>query len=637
MNFIGDYFALGLVMILGLFFFDRKHTLNTASKFFIGSLIFTAATSVTDILTLHPNVVSTLPLWANILINSLYFLMNILTTSCIALYLFTRILEHSHDKHCMKNAMIGLLTCLGIYSFFVISNIWNGWMFYFDEYHNYCRGPLNALGYFITIAQMGLVLICYIRNRRNASVTMRRVLVETFPVIILCIIIQRIYPEIMLNSFIMSMVAAILFLTFNGQRPGIHSLTKLNDRHRFFEDLETNLKSGDAFQVFMINIKNFGVINQKHGHMFGDELLYQFAFDLEKLIKGSAAYHMNGTVFALILPCPNHQTAEKHRTALVDFMASPIKCINDLIMLEHVVVEYLAENEATNAAHFYELLEYAASKAYQSKSSYIRCTTEMGKEMRRRRYLIERMQKVDREHGFRVWYQPIRCMSSGKFCSMEALIRMVEPDGKVISPAEFVPLAEQTGMISSITWFVLEETCRMLRDNPELDGTTVGVNLPMAQMLESGFIKRVNSIVDSYGISHDRIGLEFTERAILENFEQIQSVMDRFAKDGYRFYLDDFGAGYSNFNCLLQLPFANIKLDMDLIRMDISSNGVQNLGLVRTLSRFLHEMNLNVIAEGVETSEVAGVLNDIGIDRIQGYIYARPMPEDELMSFYKNL
>ena len=164
-------------------------------------------------------------------------------------------------------------------------NIWNGWLFYFDEQGVYHRGPLNILGYILTICQMILVCICYFRNRKNASQAMRRFLIQIFPLILFCIIIQRINPEIMMNGVIMAIVDTIMFLSFQSQRPGIHNLTKLNDRHQFFRELESRIKKKQDFQVFSIHLKDFKGINQKYGHLAGNEILYQYAFSLERLLK----------------------------------------------------------------------------------------------------------------------------------------------------------------------------------------------------------------------------------------------------------------------------------------------------------------------------------------------------------------
>lgn len=636
MVFLGDYFALGLVIVLGMFYFDGKtssHYMSDASKCFIACLILTALTAVTDLLTGQLMEMNQVPLWLNMAVNTLYFLVNIITTSAFALFLFTKILEHTHDHHCMAMARRGLAILFIPYLLLVMANFCTGWLFYFDAAGHYCRGPLNAVGYFVTLCQMGLVMVCYVRNRRNANRPMRRALIQTFPVIVLCIIIQRIYPEIMLNCFIMSMVCAVLFLSFQGQRQGIHSLTELNDRHRFFKEVERRLSAQEQFQVFLINIKNFSAINQRYGHLFGDEFLYQFAFALEKLIKTSLAFHMNGTVFALILPYTDQAEAEKQGGVLLDFLEQGIICLNRPVSMEYVVVDYVMTRQDSDAAEFYEKLEYAAARAYHQKLRYTRYTPAMDEEMRRLQYLQERLRTVDRASGFEVWYQPVQCLSTGRFCSMEALLRLREPDGSLISPAEFIPLAEKTGRISSITWFVLEEVCGLLGRSPALDEVSVSVNLPMPQLLNKGFMARLNSTVDRAGIPHRRICLEFTERAILENFEQTQAIMHQLTQEGYRFFLDDFGTGYSNFNCLLQLPFQFIKLDACLVQQE--DNGQNNYAMVRTLTNLFHDMDLAVIAEGAETPEQVKALTGQGVDRIQGFALAKPMPEKDLLAFYR--
>ena len=199
MIFIGDYLAFGLIIVLFMFFFDSKNSIRhmpATSVIFVISLCMTALNAVTDLCTGHLMNNSSVPLWINLLVNSLYFLTNIITTSTIALYLFTQILKHTYSRHCMRNACIGLAVLDVIYLCVVVLNIWTGWLFYFQEDGTYCRGQLNFFGYLITLAQMLLVLICYFRNRAIASRPMRRALLQIFPVIPLCILVQRIYPEI---------------------------------------------------------------------------------------------------------------------------------------------------------------------------------------------------------------------------------------------------------------------------------------------------------------------------------------------------------------------------------------------------------------------------------------------------------
>ena len=636
MIFVGDYFALGLVIILCVFFFDSKISIRhmtAASKLFICCLVLTAATAVTDLLTGQLQQMEQAPLWQSVVVNTLYFVVNIVTTSVMALYLFTKILEHTHSRHCMRNACIGLTVLFIVYMWFVLANLKNGWLFYFDEQDRYQRGPLNALGYIVTLLQLVLVGICYFRNRRNASRPMRRVLLQVFLVAPLCIIIQRTYPEIMLNGFLLALMDTVLFLTFQGQRQGVHALTELNDRHRFIGEVDRRIEKKDRFQLFLINIRNFGSINQKYGHLFGNEYLYQFAFSMEKILPDSLSFHMNGTVFAIIQRYTNENVAEEQSGELLAFMERGIRCMNQDINADYVMVHYVSDGEETNAAELYESLEFAGITAYEKKQRYVRCGGEIREEMGRRRYLRERMQDVSRENGFEVWFQPVQCLKDKRFCSMEALIRLREPDGNYISPGEFIPLAEQTGQISAITWFVLKEVCRILKSVPELENVNVSINLPMTQLLENGFVPRFISIVNQAGVRHRQICIEFTERAILDNFQQTQHIMQQLAQEGFRFYLDDFGTGYSNFNCLLQLPFQIIKLDACLMHME--KNGLPDYTMVRTLTKLFHDMNLVVIAEGAETEEEVAMLQLQGVDRVQGYALAKPMPVVQLKNFYR--
>lgn len=635
MIFIADYLALGLVFALFLFYYDSKHYLDRIDKLFVSCLLLTGLTTFIDIITCQLLAIANSPLWLNISINTLYFVINIITTSSIALFLFNRILEHTTDQHCMKNACIGLSILLIIYMLAVISNLWNGCLFYFDTSGIYTRGPLNGLGYVITICQMFLVLICYIRNRKNATRSMRRIVIQIFPIVIVCIIIQRINPEVMMNGIIMALVDVILFLSFQGQHTGIHSLTKLNDRHRFFHDIENRIKKKQKFQSFLINIKNFRMINQKYGHLIGNEILYQFAFSLEKLIPASTAFHMNGTVFALTIPFSNQASAEEYCGILLDFLENRTSFKDEVLKFEYVVAEYISDENDSDAAELYEKLEYAISVSYQKKNHYIRYNPTLGKQMHRKRYLIERMQNIHKNYGFEVWYQPIYCLHNQKFCSMEALVRLREPDGSMISPAEFIPLAEETGCVRSITWFVVENVCAFLSEHPELNWVSVSINIPMNQLLEKGFIIRLNNIVNNAGIEHHRICLEFTERDILDKFEKTKTLMYQLNQDGYRFYLDDFGTGYSNFQCILQLPLQAVKLDSSMTRTSQSDHLVQPV--VSTLTTLFHNMDFDVIAEGAETSDDIEFLVNQGVDRIQGFHYAQPMDEEHLLEFYNTL
>ena len=633
MNLIGDFFALGLVAILSLFFFQNAYFPTKASKFFALSLILTAASGCLDILAVYLFDTPNVPMWINMLINSLFFATNLLTTTMIAMVLFHKILEHVHDDHCLKRAKLSMIAVYSIYLLFVALNIGTGILFYFDADGVYQRGPLNSIGYVFTVAQMVLVIICYIRNKKYAASYMKRALIQVFPPAVLCILLQLQFPDILLNCLIMSFAELVIFLNFHSSIPGQHMLTNLNDRHKFFAHIENYIESNIPFKAYVVRIKNFDTINQKYGHKIGDEILYLFAFSLEKAIKRATAFHMNDLRFSLVVNLDDKHDHSNDLDDLMKFLDSGIMFGEDRIFLDYTIVENEIRSDRRDANLFYEELEFAIDIAREKNFRHFVYSQRHTALMLHRRYLVDRLKNVDRQHGFEVWFQPIYCLTNGKFCSMEALIRMTEPDGTLVSPAEFVPIAEGAGMINQITWFVIEEACRTISSSPMLNKANISVNLPMEQLFDENFITDLNRIVDSYGVDHSQICLELTERAMTDDFDKAKAYMERVTAFGYRFFLDDFGTGMSNFNCLLGLPFKNVKLDMSLTSTVVTDKTQQTL--VSTLTTLFHKMDAYVIAEGAETEQQVELLASYGIDRIQGYYFARPMRLEALLDFYK--
>ena len=635
MVYISDYISLGTIFIISLFYFTNDHVQSVSRKIFSTCLILSASTAALDILTCYLSETPGGYLGFELLMNSLYFVVNILTTSAFAIFLIYKILEHVYERHCMKKGIIALSIVLGVYLIFVVINLFTGWLFYFDEDVNYVRGPLNAIGYVTTAVQMLLVVICYFRNKKSTDRKMKRALLYTFPAIIFAIALQLIYINVMLNGTIMAYVALSLFLNFKSTASGVSSITKLNNRLVFFQDVEAKINSNQSIQVLLITLKSYSLVNQKYGYKIGDEILYRFSVLLEEEIKNANCFHIHGTSFALIFNYTDDKTAKQNLINVQEYLDGGLIFHNEKISGKYIIVEYFskADEGNGNAKELYERLKYASSLAGKSGRSYIRYTDDIGSEMLRRRYIIDRLETIDREHGYEIWLQPIFCLRNSKFCSSEALIRLREPDGKLISPGEFIPIAEQTGDINKITWFVVEEVCAYLEAHPDIR-IAVSINLPMAQMLEEDFEEKFNRIVDGHGIAHRQICIEFTERSIYKDYEQLKAKMNSLTKQGYRFYLDDFGSGYSNFSCLLKLPFEIIKLDANITNTILTENSSNEL--VSMLTKLFHSMNLTVVAEGVENERLVEALRDRDIDRIQGYYYAKPMKLSEITEFYSD-
>ena len=223
-----------------------------------------------------------------------------------------------------------------------------------------------------------------------------------------------------------------------------------------------------------------------------------------------------------------------------------------------------------------------------------------------------------------------RC-GTGAFSSAEALLRLEDFQGRAVPPSVFIPLAEETGLIDELSWIVLEEVCRLLGGGQAAGLETVSINLSMQQFMDPDLTGRVTGCLARHGVSPERLKIEITERVLLQDLERMRKVMGELSAKGVRFYLDDFGTGYSNLSSVLDLPFECIKLDQSLLVAFPEDRRADML--VHTLLELFHKMGQRVVVEGVETAAQAEGLRRYDADWLQGYYYARPLPEERLLSF----
>lgn len=631
MTTISNCFAAGILLLVVIAYFRNKYFISIASKYYVLCLALTAVTllvntwraeSIRTAIHLSPSLVK--------FSATLDFTLMFLTTSVLALYLIAKITEHAFSERYLRFTCIMLLSAYSIFMIALGLNLPFGYFFTVDATGALKEGKLCELSYVLLAVQISMVLYHCIKHRRALTKNMKFALIECACAIAFCLGIKTMYGGISIFVLAITLIELIFFIHFQQQRMGINSVTKLNDARSFMSDINRRIKKRQPFTVYLIKLRNFGTIKQNFGHKAGDEYLYQFAFQLDKLFYGGIAFNMYSSTFALVFPGGSDDGARLEK--LTSFMDNGVDFMRKHTDLNYTIAEHTWQEDEANADSFYEKLEYAASVSKVTKQTYIKCSLELEVERLRKKYLINRLQNITAEAGFEVWFQPIYSCEKDHFTSMEVLLRLREKNGSFISPAEFIPLAEQTGQINEITWFVLTQTCRALSENRELDGIRASVNLPMVQLVDPSFEDKLNAVVDSYGISHDRISFEFTERVIIENLELAEKNMRRLVKTGYTFYLDDFGVGYSNFNCVLQLPLRTVKLDASITG---SADRLKETNMVYILTDLFHDMGLHVVAEGAETLEQVELLKSYGVDGIQGYYFAKPMPLQKLIKFIK--
>lgn len=630
MSTLGNYLAIGILIIVTFVFLRNRYFITKATRWFGVCLVFTYATAFTN--TLRSYVIIDPPASTALakFIITFDILFSLLTTSVLALYLISKITEHAlKEMSDFRRGKIVIGSLYVVFAALIILNLKHGYIFSVTD-GVYSIGGYWLLPYIFIIPQALMVIVCCIVHKRSISPNVRNSLLLCIPILVFCVLSKIFYPEGSIFVIALVLVELLFFLNFQNRKINTNTLTNLNDGRSFYADVAKRIKAGRKFKAYLIKLNNIGSIKENHGYKVGDELLYHFGVLLRKIYPATP-FHMYGTTFALIFPYTDEETGEEQTRELLELLDEKITYKGTEYKLEYSVSERSWSDEA-NADSFYEKLEYAVVTARAERKKHLPSTLDIEIGRLRKKHLINRMERISEEEGYEIWFQPIYSTKKKAYSSCEILIRLREKNGTYISPAEFIPLAEKTGQIVPLTWFVIDSTCKAMAQSPELNGLRASINLPMLQLVAPDFEEQLNRIVDGYGIRHERISFEFTERVILDDLDVAEKNMQSLCKSGYSFYLDDFGTGYSNFNIIFKLPLKTVKLDMSLTAAKENSD---KSDLVKILTDFFHGMGLGVVAEGAETEEQVEHLKEIGIDGIQGYYYAKPMPLGKLKCFLK--
>jgi diguanylate cyclase (GGDEF)-like protein/PAS domain S-box-containing protein len=424
-------------------------------------------------------------------------------------------------------------------------------------------------------------------------------------------------------------------------------LTRLPNRRllldRLHQALAASARIGRAGALMLIDLDNFKALNDTLGHPIGDLLLQQVAQRLTSCVRDrDTVARLGGDEFILILEGLSEQSigAAVQTKVIGEKILAALNQPYQLDTCEHHctasigVTLFNDKHQATS-----ELIKRADIAMYQSKKEGRNTVRffdpQMQANISARVSLEGELRKALEKHQFHLHYQ-IQVDNSGRPFGAEALIRWMHPERGPVSPAQFIPLAEETGLILPIGQWVLETACAQIKawqQEPHTRELVLAVNVSARQFRQANFATQVRAILKRHAINPLLLKLELTEGMLLDKIEDTIATMNALTEIGIKFSLDDFGTGYSSLQYLKRLPLDQLKIDQSFVR-DIATDG-SDMAIVRTIVAMAHSLTMEVIAEGVETEGQRQLLHESGCSNYQGYLFGRPVPIEQFDAVLK--
>ena len=413
------------------------------------------------------------------------------------------------------------------------------------------------------------------------------------------------------------------------------SLTNLPNRTMFIERLGRALerakrRSSYMFAVLFLDLDGLKMINDSLGHSSGDQLLTEFARRLENILRPpDTIARFGGDEFTILL--------------------EDIEDISDTLRVADRVQEILALPFTQNGKELFssvsigiamsvagydqpdDILRDADIAMYRAKSKgggrHEVFNQSMHTKAVKRLQLETELHRAIEQEQFRVYYQPIVSLEDGKITAFEALVRWEHPERGLILPIEFIPIAEETGMIIDIDWIVMREACSQMsalqKESPASRSWLMTVDISVKHLSRKGFVEQIDQIIAETGLDPSSLGLEITESALIDDDETTISNLSKLNARGFQLHLDDFGTGYSSLGYLHRFSIDTLKIDRSFVGR-IGVDG-ESSDIVHTVVKLAHNMGMRVIAEGIETEDQLAKLREFDCKYGQGFLFSKPV------------
>lgn len=507
--------------------------------------------------------------------------------------------------------------------------------YYYDGRVVYTYGPSTIATYFFAVLFVIVTLYQVIRHGDQMNPKRRGAVLTWMVVWVLAAVIQFLNNELLLVGYAAALGMMILFFELENPDANLDRETGAFNSHALLEFMRQEYEKKNTFAALLISLGRYqssGLEIKQAEFVMREIVKYLQAISGIKVFKNVER--------ELVVLCSDEEQLNRALLQIKERFQNTWNTEEgkrrETIVLEPVYILMPDSTVARGAEEVFHLFKYfKVENDATAKDPTIRIDQDTVQEMREREYMREMIISAMAEDRVEVFYQPIYSTKKKSFVSAEALVRIREKDGSILSPAKFIPIAEQTGLIAQLGEIVFEKTCQFIkkRDPGRYGIEYIEVNLSVRQCETKDLAEVYMQIMKKYDVDPAMINLEITETASILTRQTLVENMQILIGHGVSFSLDDFGNGQSNLNYIVDMPVSIVKFDRDMSQAYFENKKAKFV--MEAAMRMIHDMKLRIVSEGIETKEQMETIAELGIDYIQGYYFSRPIREDEFFDFIR--
>ncbi len=633
MKFIYDYelCALGFLLVIMIFYFIRRRLGSITNKMYSLFLFAAFFDIVLDIIaTLLLNKGPDVPTWVDYLLNSLFYIFQVLVVYFG--YLYTLAVTNKLNVSNKKFILFTSLPCT-VHILISMTNIFTDYLFIIDDNNRFSYGALHILHYIFTVFYLIMtIIITYIYRKSLSSIQVLALSILGTTSMTLAVV-QVLFPSYLIVGVANVIAAFFMFLALQNPADNIDTLTGCFNELAFNQFYNRSFANKESFIYIAINISGLKTLNYTIGIENCDKLIKDVGQYLSSINDKLMVFRISGSTFGIIMH--NEEEITEFFTVFNNRFARPWSICEVEVRLNTAAVRIDVPLYAGDINILLYNMDYCLNMIENSSSdTYISIDDKLYQKIQENAIFEEAIVNAIKQESFYIVYQPIFSIAEQRFVALEALVRLHDSAIGEVLPEIFLPIAEKNGHIIKIGSIVLNKVCDFIeRNSPDKLGFEyISINLSAPECMQDDLASQIYSVFDSYKMDPKYVHFDISESAAANAIDHLSVSMYRIIKSGCSFSLDDYGTGYSNLSGIIELPFTMVKIDRTLV-WNMESDTRIDIVMTNMIDMF-KGLGLSILAEGIENEEQVNYMKRFGVDYIQGYYYSSVFTEEQLLETF---